>query len=411
MHARAQATAKILVVGILLAVQASAQRDPWLWPFAVKSIWNLPIHKDAHYVAANLPPHGRYGVDVNYLLKEEASDPEVSVYKNTTWGPGRCTNEGFLFKMHFPHDLVVRDASSNNTPNNNLAFMMVSGKVRQDNVLARCVAGGPVYMRSWYKDIDPRGDGVTNSGGQGASRMTSFGGTLRRGELTGDEPIRHALKFTIWADEYFYYGSSGSSCYRWPASACDGYADESGRYRGDHPKLVMGILLAIKPGVSLASLDLETEPGRKLFAAMQTYGGYVVEDAAWDKWYLIAEQGVKEEVKNTYGLDLETGTSDGPFKRDMDKLVPLLHVVDNNGPGTIGGGDTDDLENRLAAAAPAFDGTAVRATAPRVLGAKAKNRARSAEWTLTGRRLEGVRGLRYKGVRVSMSPSRLSVTY
>ncbi|MBD3418796.1 MAG: hypothetical protein GF398_01635 [Chitinivibrionales bacterium] len=340
---------------IFAITSAFPQRDPWFWPFAVNSIWNLAIHQNAQYIAADIAPHARYSVDVNYLLKEDSGDPQVNVYKNTSWGAGRCTNNGFLFSMHFPNYLVVPDARQGSTPNNNLAFLMLNGMVRQNNVLARCNAGGPVYMRSWYKDIDPKGDGVTNSVGQGASGMSSLGGTIRKGELVSDEPIRHALKFTIWADEYFYYQSNKSSCYRWPARACDSYADQSGKYRGINPKLVMGILLAIKPEVSLSSQNIETEPGKKIFAAMQTYGGYIVEDAAWDCWYFITEKGVREEVQNKYGVNLKTGTNDGPLKRDMDKIVKLLHIIDNNSADNIGGGPTDDLDNRLADQAPPFD--------------------------------------------------------
>jgi hypothetical protein len=102
----------------------------------------------------------------------------------------------------------------------------------------------------------------------------------------------------------------------------------------------MGSLLAIKPELTAASQNLETEPAKKIFTALQDYGGYVVEDAAWDCWYLIAERGVAEEVKTAYNVDLECWDLDVPFRRDMQKIIGLLNVIDNNSPTSIGGGGT-----------------------------------------------------------------------
>ena len=47
------------------------------------------------------------------------------------------------------------------------------------------------------KFADLRGDGVTNSAGQGASGMSGLGGTIRLGELTGERPLRHAIKTCV----------------------------------------------------------------------------------------------------------------------------------------------------------------------------------------------------------------------
>ena len=40
------------------------QRDPWLWPFASNSIWNMPIGSEARYVPAGLKAQGGFDLDV-----------------------------------------------------------------------------------------------------------------------------------------------------------------------------------------------------------------------------------------------------------------------------------------------------------------------------------------------------------
>ena len=98
----------------------------------------------------------------------------------------------------------------------------------------------------------------------------------------------------------------------------------------------MGSLLAIPPSVSEDSLGLETVPGKKLFHALQDYGGYIVDDTAWDAHAIAVEKGVEEEFRGTYGYDF--GDTSEPFYEDANKLFQALYVVNNNGPNSIGGG-------------------------------------------------------------------------
>ena len=102
------------------------------------------------------------------------------------------------------------------------------------------------------------------------------------------------------------------------------------------PGLMMGSLLAIPPSIAKESLQLETQPAKKLFEALQDYGAYVVDDTSWDAHYIAVENGVEEEFLRHYGYEL-TGT-EGPFYRDFMKLCSALKVVNNNSATTIGGG-------------------------------------------------------------------------
>ena len=277
-------------------------RDAWKWPFTPQSIWNMPIGSGAVYVPANLKPAKHVGVDTQFLVTTSKDDPEQEVHLSPGWEQHATGTESLGFKLRVPDNWIIPDTGKDNpygrTPNANYAILQPDGKsVLQGCRVCRPGHGGPVYLPRWMKFPANRettslfGDGF-DGGGQGASAMSSIGGTLRRGELTGPNPIRHVIKINPYANRYCYY-SDAIPGWRWPAKKADGYAKE--RYQDKTPKLVMGSLLAIPPEVKLADLDLKTAAGKKLFFALQNYGAYFTEDAAWDTWDLIVEQGAEIE--------------------------------------------------------------------------------------------------------------------
>ncbi len=115
---------------------------------------------------------------------------------------------------------------------------------------------------------------------------------------------------------------------------------KSGR---EDPDLRMGSLLTIPKDVTAESLGLETKVGHKIFCALQNYGCYVTDDSAWDCYCLCAEDGVRSEVKEKYGVSLNTRDPSDPYYRDMNKIVKNLYVVTNNSPDSIGGGGTPSM--------------------------------------------------------------------
>ena len=208
---------------------------------------------------------------------------------------------------------------------------MPDGKTLQHiGVLCRPEPGGPVFGYPFNPDSDLFGDGIRGS--HGGSGLSALGGSIRKGELTGDAPIRHALKVDIFAAKYAFYGDDRKG-FRWPAARADRYAKE--RYKGTNRAVAMGSLLALPPDVTEASAALKTPIGKKLFRALQDYGAYVVDDAAWDCHYLCAEQGVAGEVEKKFGFKLE-GSKE--VLADINALFTRLAVVDNNAPDRIGGG-------------------------------------------------------------------------
>ncbi|MDJ1180306.1 hypothetical protein PJF56_15690 [Roseofilum sp. BLCC_M91] len=334
----------ILVVTLIIACSTSSSsvpklRDKHHQPFSSESIWNMPIGADAQYSGAGLGQAKRFSPEINYYIVTQETDPQVPWYFPQNWGVGRCELGGRqLGKIHVRADLIVPDATENKTPNNAAAFLAPDGETLiQLNPLTRCEKGGPVFGHPTPREENIYGMGIT--GGQGGSGLSSIGGTIRLGELLPSAPpIPHVLKLLVYAHQYLYREPPG---YRWPAVRSDAYAykdDSPLRYGGSNPKLVMGALLAIPPEMREDDLGLQTLPGKKLFHALQDYGGYIVDDTAWDNYAIALESGAETEFELTYGYSF--GKNSGPFYEDINQLFRALSIVDNNTPETLGGGGT-----------------------------------------------------------------------
>jgi hypothetical protein len=325
-------------------------RDPYLWPFAQDSIWNMPIGANARYVPAGITSKGLQ-TDIDWLIVTRASDPTVPTYMPGEFWPNRCKgttpqqqaqwNPQAGAPFHVPVDTMIPEPDKAWNPNSSSAFLKPDGKTLVSfNATARCTPGGPLYG-VWFGEQDLYGNGI--DGGHGGSGMSSIGGSIRPGELLNDEPIRHALKLNIGGDFMYYNASTPTPGYRWPARLADSYAPTG--YKGRNPSLEMGALLAIPPNVTAEQLGLQTKVGRKLFAAMQNYGAYVVDDSGGSN-LLCVEQTAYEEYRAATGRTIDDDTSlDG----DMSKLMAAVHVVDNNSASSVGGGGTP-----RAPLAPAF---------------------------------------------------------
>jgi hypothetical protein len=326
-------------------------RNKWLWPFSQDSIWNLPIGSDAQYSPANLPKATYSSVDNDLLFIIRADSPRRPLYNPGSW-TNRCSGTTTYESIPIPDDLIVADAINTPTkyytPNNAAALLQPDGRtIIQLEPMARCVKAGPVYGYHHPKpDIDIYGQGI--SGSHLGSGLSAIGGTIRKGELTGSDRIRHVLKIELWEKYLNYTPGSSTPGYRWPADRADSAAPSI--YKGKDPQLVMGSLLAIPPNVTEDSLGLTTPVGKKLFHALQDYGGYQVDATGADTFALAVEQGVEDEFKAAYGYDFSaSATSNNPFYQDFMKLFQALNIITNNSPNSVGGGG-----KRRAPLAPPF---------------------------------------------------------
>jgi hypothetical protein len=326
-------------IAVTVGAGSAAVRDPLTWPFSSDSIWNMPIGSGAVYKPSGLRPATELFGDIDIFVALKASDPlRALINDEANWSGPRCgSTQSTGVSLNIPASLIVPDASGSNTPNNAAAFLLPNGHtLEQVNALARCVSTGAVYgvpseLNGGVIE-DLFGSGIT--GGHAGSNLSSIGGTIRLGELTASGPIRHALKIDV---DGSYLDGKVSSGFRWPANTADSCAP--GCYTGAVPDMLMGALLAVPPGATEQSLALTTAPGKKLFHALQDYGGYIVDNSADVSYNVAVESGVKEQFKSFYGFDFDTG-SPSPWFNDFKAIFGSLQVVSNNTPTTIGGGGT-----------------------------------------------------------------------
>jgi len=317
-------------------------------------VWNTPIGSRARYVEVPIGSTG-IGVDVVHIHRVAAADPVVDSYDANAFVGVRCAGRKpqpqsrwhpGLDTVRLPADLLFPDANLDpahySTPNAKLVLLMPDGRtLRQFQPVCRNRTGGPLYGYA-FPAQDVYGDGLCC--GHGGSGLSAMGGTLRRDELVGDAPVRHALAVNLWG-RYLHFDRATGKGYVWPASSHDGYA-AGGGYQGRNPHLKMGSLLALPPSVTEKSLGLETAVGRKLFRAMQDYGAYVVDDSGHDSQDLNIEKSAVDQLERTVNAGTPVWRH-GPLSRDFTRIMKKVQVVVNNGPTSVGGGGT-----RRAPAAP-----------------------------------------------------------
>jgi hypothetical protein len=350
-------------------------RDAFQLPFDTYSIWNTPLGDQANYQPAsmNTDPYKNFvesgepirafglGPEREYVYQATASDSVVSVYRDDKAYDGplnRCRPTVPSQNPFFGDEVNLRINANDLIPQNNRnnvtsVYDQTTGKLKEYNGTCRNVVGGPVTASDAYSGADPgqpdmriKGPGLY--GGHGGTTMSGLGGTIRKGELSGSTPIRHALKMTVQGGHYLYETNPG---WRWPATQADGYAynqNDSQHYRGKNPKYKIGSLLAIPPSVDISTFQL-SEPVYKIAWALQNYGVYVVDDSVCNCVNLAMQadgsssgaNSVESEIQTLLPGSVDTAggvfASSGRFYTDMAKLFPLLQIVDNNTPSTIGG--------------------------------------------------------------------------
>ena len=318
-------------------------RDKYYWPFSKDSIWNMPIGSNAQLEPAGFEIEKNVAVDPEYFVQVDINDPIVDVYSPSSWET-RMPGKEKTGELKVPNDFILADGTGHN---NCATFIMPNGySFYQLEPTCRVAEYPDRIVGHLYSDepmsLYEQGIEGTHYG----SGLSAIGGSVRKGELTSDEPIRHALKINMWAHKYLYYQKGGVEGYTWPATNCDRYANTEGnknKYEGTNPLIVQGSLLVLPKDVTVESLGIKTEVAKKIFFALQNYGAYISDDSAWSCYSLCAENGVSEEVEAKYGFSLtqtEYEENRGDYYDDFNKMMTSLCVVTNNTPDSIGGGGT-----------------------------------------------------------------------
>jgi hypothetical protein len=332
---------------------AAGTRDPMKQPFASNSIWNMPIGSNAQYVAANLKgnPGNNIWAGMPYIDEEKIiMTPTAPLTKlnfsSAGWsGKNRCAaTGGLVYTVPMPSSYVV----PHSTQNNSAAFLLADKRtIVQTQPLTRCTAGAAGTTMAKFSNVDLYGTGIT--GAHGGSGLSAIGGSIRIGEMRPGtlEGPRHALKVNVYAKEALYKCTSRAACYRWPATTADSYAvGWYGAANGNsNTAMKQGALLAIPYSKSIASLALETTPAKQLAWTLQNYGAYIVDDTYAPGFALNAEGGPNgtkaAEFQRDWGFSMSAKVQDNSaWRRDMQKIVAALSVVNNNSASAIGGGGT-----------------------------------------------------------------------
>ncbi|MEJ2890345.1 hypothetical protein [Actinomycetospora aeridis] len=343
-------------IGVQADAQApvdAGQRDPLRQPFASDSIWNTPIGSGAVFVPAGLQPlpggrdTGRVPQidDEAIILSPDAPETPIQ-FSEGGFGGDRCESDPtrVLRTAPIPANYVLPSDNKNQS-----TAILAADRRTVINVqpLARCAAGGPATSYVYFPDADLYGPGI--DGSHGGSGLSALGGSIRLGELRpGQEGPRHVIKVNVYGRGELARCSDSAGCSRWPARKGDRAGPTNYGTVGDvrNPAMRMGALLALPPSVDIGAIGLTTEPGRQLAWTLQNYGAYIVDDTNGPQFALNAEVGpagsMREQFRGDWGYDLEVDSevTDNPWAEDVKRIRPLLHVVDNNGPDSVGGGGT-----------------------------------------------------------------------
>jgi len=333
-----------VLISLVVYQNTSFAEGTFTLPFSSDSIWNTPIADGAQHVTAGFSAkeQNNFIFEETAIHKVSTTDPLRRVYQKLSdpycAGASNINTSALIYQVNIPDNLIYDNRKSNGI----MVFVFPDGWVREGYLWERCSQGSEAAQR-WYggsvPGFDITGDGL-GQGAQGGSKLPGLGGTIRKGELTTPPgvPIPHALKLALSARVHYYNANDPTPGYRWPAKWADGYASTA--YIGTNPEVEMGSLFAIHPTHTDKSLGLRTEPGKKIFKALQTYGAYVVDtcclSSSWQAWMLGAEiktnrdLTVRKELEATYGITLGgTNQASVDFKSDLDVIYEQLMVVTN----------------------------------------------------------------------------------
>lgn len=344
------------------------------WPFASSSIWNMPIGSGASYVASGLhytttPDSTEYWYDMPQSDHERIvltpAAPLTDVYISTVgWSGGnRCAaTGGVFFAAPIPAGYVV----ANSTDNNGAAILLADGMtIVQTQPFTKCAGYSyattmqvPWSLSVWEYNLET-GDGTL--GAHGGSNLSTLGGTIRLGELRPGTQMRHALKVNVYSTaDLGLCAGNFSACFTWPAATADSWAADAGSGYGSatnntNSAMKMGALLAIPASVNLATIGLQSVPGKMLAWTLQNYGAYIVDSRSGPGFDFSIEDGAAgskaDEFQADYGYPFDgrlgymtlTDSSGQPTPQaqwvsDIRLIIDYLRVVSNTSPTTIGGG-------------------------------------------------------------------------
>lgn len=277
-------------------------RDPARWPFSVDSPWNTPLGRAAAFAPPDDPRARALTADgpVAWINAGQYSQP---VYRATAKDPLVTFSRRGCRDVRYRVPKGARPASGDDA---HLNVIDPTGRYVDESWATHGIP--PHLTTGHHVRNDLRGPGVGH-GGSRAYGGSALGGLIRRWEVDAGS-IRHALALGL-TNQQLGQGPV------WPATAED--HDAPWAYAGPIP---MGSLVALPPGVGVDQLGLGPA-GSMLAHALQDYGAYVVDRSGSMSLYaepVLEHRGELAAMRDAFAV-----------------LRPLLGVVTDNGPDSVGG--------------------------------------------------------------------------
>lgn len=242
------------------AEQYAGTRDPYYWPFASDSVWNMPIGSGANLTtvpvfqgtnaekgAKSTGIGNAYAADTERVYLTNKTDKSYMVirgnapcstraaiknilsaggtftYSGTTYNLFDSTGDNYTYNKgsaYWPTGLVVNDGGNEIAaivqPDRRTVAQFQSNRGVKDSdpidngkalfpydgTYDSTVPASQKFLISNLALVDLYGDGIYGS--HWGSALSAMGGSIREGELTGDADIHHALKLNINQSLLFY---------------------------------------------------------------------------------------------------------------------------------------------------------------------------------------------------------------
>jgi hypothetical protein len=267
----------------------------------VQTWWERRVPRGAVYAASGLAPatgHVEHGVpmitqDVELIAMSRRHPLRTMRIER----PPRTLDQ----QVHVPAAM-----SWDGSWNGGWAFLGADGRSVYQGQVLRLEAGGD--PTSTFAERPVRVGTEYFHGGHGGSGLPVLAGSLRRGELTRREPIRHKLKVNVYGRRFLSQARRGHHGHASRADSgydTDLYADRPGArsgttwfpkdrgddnfYGGSHRLMGMGTHLAIPPHADLSRI---TEPrARRLAVAFRDYGAVITDNTGENIHAVCAQQG------------------------------------------------------------------------------------------------------------------------
>ncbi|HWW44720.1 MAG TPA: hypothetical protein VN180_06575, partial [Acidimicrobiia bacterium] len=229
-------------------------RDPFLWPFATTSPWNVPVGSGARF-ASDADPRT---LDLQAVpgVNIDAQAYSQPMYRASTSDPLRTVTDPHGTAQYRIPDAATPAAGTDA----DLHVVDPTDHWVDECWNARRLPSGDLTC-GYHVRTDLTGSGVTS--GVRAAGVSAIGGLIRQWELDQGQ-IDHAVALAL-PDT----AQAGGPI--WPATAQD--SDAVVAYRGHIP---LGTLLAIPSSVDVTTLGL-TPGGLVLAHALQDFGAYDVD--------------------------------------------------------------------------------------------------------------------------------------